>query len=73
MDMMGVNRDLVSNIIAWEAGEMNEEETIEFFQGMIDSGLVWSLQGHYGRTAVQLIEAGHCHRREVEHGQKEED
>lgn len=50
----------VDDIIRYENGEMTEEETIEFFQGMIDSGEVWHLQGHYGRTAMALIHAGDC-------------
>lgn len=50
----------IDKIIAYEQGELDTEETIELFQGMIDSGVVWSLQGHYGRTAVALIEAGYC-------------
>jgi len=48
-------------IIQVENGELTEEETIEGFQKLIDSGVVWRLQGWYGRTAHQLIEAGKCH------------
>jgi hypothetical protein len=50
----------LNNIMAFESGELNEQQTIEFFQGLIDSGLVWQLQGSYGRTARSLIEAGLC-------------
>jgi len=55
--------DLVGKIIEFEAGEMEEEETVEFFQEMIDTGIVWGLQGAYGRIATELIEAGHCHQK----------
>jgi hypothetical protein len=48
-------------ISRYEAGEMSDEETIEFFQDLIDSGLVWQLQGVYGRQAMTLINAGYCH------------
>ena len=54
--------DQVSQIIAYEQGDLSEEEAIELFQALIDNGMAWQLQGSYGRTAVALIEAGHCHR-----------
>lgn len=49
---------LTEDVIRYEAGEMDEEETNEFFQRLVDSGLVWQLQGSYGRTAAALIAAG---------------
>ena len=42
----------------YEAGEMSEDEVIELFQALVNSGMAWSLQGHYGRMATHLIEAG---------------
>jgi len=54
----------VTKIIAYEQDAMDEAEVIEFFQELIDSGLAWRLQGHYGRTARRLIEAGLCSPRE---------
>jgi hypothetical protein len=50
--------DLVSNIIAFESGELEENEIIELFQHLVNTGLAWSLQGSYGRTASALIDAG---------------
>jgi hypothetical protein len=52
----------VEKIMAYEDGEMTGEEIQDFFQGLIDSGLAWTLQGHYGRTANALINNGHCRR-----------
>jgi len=52
--------DLVGWIMAYEGGDMDEAETVAGFQHLINTGLVWKLQGHYGRTAVALIEAGYC-------------
>ena len=49
---------IVDDVIAYESGEMSEEQMIEFFQELVDSGMAWQLQGHYGRTAQALIEAG---------------
>ena len=51
---------MVDKIIRYENGEMGEGEAIQFFQELIDSGLAWSLQGHYGRTASILIDEGLC-------------
>ena len=53
--------DQVDAIIAYESGELDMEGTIALFQSLIDSGLCWRLQGHYGRTATALIEEGYCH------------
>ena len=50
----------VDQIIAYEEGDMDEEEMIEMFQEGINSGLVWKLQGHYGRVAKSLLDAGLC-------------
>jgi hypothetical protein len=50
--------ELTDSIIAYEQGELNDEETIELVQSLVDNGLAWTLQGRYGRTAVALIEAG---------------
>ena len=38
----------------------SEEQVIEAWQFLIDTGLCWSLQGRFGRTARNLIEAGIC-------------
>ena len=35
-----------------------EEEVIAAWQYLVDTGLCWSLQGWFGRTATALIEAG---------------
>jgi hypothetical protein len=34
------------------------DEQLQAWQSLVDSGLVWQLQGWYGRTATQLIEQG---------------
>lgn len=38
----------------------SEEHYLAAWQYLIDTGTAWSLQGWFGRTAMQLIEAGHC-------------
>ena len=41
--------------------EAEEFEIIDAWQYLIDTGVVWSLQGWYGRTAQDLIETGMCY------------
>jgi len=48
----------LDRIIAFETGTLSEDEIITLFQELVDSGLAWSLQGSYGRTAHALIDAG---------------
>lgn len=54
--------ELVDKIIQYEQGDMNDpQEVVTFFQELIDTGMINHLQGHYGRTACDLIEKGYCH------------
>ena len=50
----------INDIEAWESGTMEAEAEVVFFQGLINSGVVWQLQGCYGRQAERLIEVGYC-------------
>ena len=52
--------DAVGKIIAYEQGELDgdEEEVVRLFQHLVDTGMAWQLQGHYGRTAERMINAG---------------
>lgn len=49
----------IDSIIAYESGELNDAETLQLFADLIKSGAVWSLQGHYGRTATALLDGGY--------------
>ncbi len=51
--------NIPNQIIAYEVGELNEMDTLELFSELIESGMAWTLQGHYGRTAKMLIEDGY--------------
>jgi len=50
-----------ATMIAEGVEEASEDEQIEAWQYLIDTGLCWQLQGTFGRTAKALIESGVCH------------
>jgi hypothetical protein len=52
--------DVVGFIMAYESDSLDDKEVIRGFQHLIDTGLVWQLQGCYGRMAKAMIDAGHC-------------
>jgi hypothetical protein len=52
--------DSVEAMIDFESGQLDAQETIEFFQDLIDSGQAWKMQGSYGRTAMAMIRSGQC-------------
>lgn len=56
--------DTLQDLLDYEDGTLSYESTIKFFQNLVDTGMAWQLQGHYGRTAQQLINAGLVHRKE---------
>jgi len=48
--------DFINDVIKYEEGNMTDEEVISFFQYLVNSGIAWTLQGHYGRMAKHLLE-----------------
>lgn len=50
--------DLVGSMMAFESGEQSARETLEMFAVLIEDGVVWNLQGFYGRTAKEMIDGG---------------
>lgn len=55
----------LEDIMALEGGELEPQGYIDAMQRLIDSGIVWSLQGSYGRAAHELILNGYCRQKAV--------
>ncbi|MEK0337845.1 MAG: hypothetical protein QQN41_10470 [Nitrosopumilus sp.] len=51
--------DLVGYIMDYEGGEISDKRILELMSHLIKTGQAWTLQGHYGRTAKQLIDSGY--------------
>lgn len=50
--------DIVGQIMAFENGELENTEVYALFQSLVDSGMIYSLQGSYQRVAQDLLLAG---------------
>ena len=48
----------INTLMAYESGELNDAETINFFADLVKTKMAWSLQGSYGRMASAMIDAG---------------
>jgi hypothetical protein len=48
----------IDTMMAYESGELNDAETINFFADLVKTKMAWSLQGSYGRMASAMIDAG---------------
>ena len=49
-------KNLVVEIMAFEAGDMDKNGVLELFAYLIKTGKIWRLQGFYGRMAYSLIQ-----------------
>ncbi|QMP84607.1 hypothetical protein KGG93_gp62 [Streptomyces phage Endor2] len=50
---------LVIEILDYEQGNLDDAETLELFGKLVKSGMAWTLQGHYGRVAMDMIQSGY--------------
>lgn len=50
--------NILGLIMSYEQGILCNDEIVYLFQQLIDSGLLWDLEGHYLRTAKYLLENG---------------
>jgi len=38
--------------------DADDDETLDAYQYLVDTGIIWQLQGSFGRVAQHLIDAG---------------
>ena len=50
-----ITSELMEKIRQYESGSLDMHHEHPFYQQLLESGLVWKLQGHYQRTAMKLI------------------
>lgn len=50
---------LPDRIFLYEGNGLTDAETLALFSDLVKTGLAWTLQGHYGRIAIALIEQGY--------------
>jgi hypothetical protein len=48
----------IDRLMAYEDGELDEQQTVQLFDEAMTTGLLCGLQGHYGRVAQDLKEKG---------------
>jgi len=48
--------DFAESIIEYENGELTLGEEIKLFAYLVQTGKAWTLQGHYGRMAMEMID-----------------
>ena len=65
--MSKASMDIVGKIMAFEQGELDNEEVYTLFQFLLDSGMIHSLQGSYQRMAEELLLAGMIHMPDHKH------
>lgn len=63
---MSNKMDTVDAVMMIEGDDnATSEQLVDAWQLLIDTGVVWTLQGRYGRMAQHLIEQGICSPRET--------
>ena len=60
-------QDIVGQIMAFEQGELEDGEVYALFQFLLDSGMIYSLQGSFQRMAEDLLVAGMIEQPEHNH------
>jgi len=55
---MGYMKEVAIDLMTFEEGQLDARETLDLFALLVKSGMAWTLQGSYGRTAQHMINEG---------------
>lgn len=50
--------NLIEKMIRYEQDNLDRDEIVQLFQELLDTGMIFKLQGHYQRTANRLMQVG---------------
>ena len=50
--------NLVDRVIAFEDGELSQEEVLELFSELLKTGVIYGFQGRYHREVAMFIDSG---------------
>lgn len=51
-------REIAQQLLLFEEGKLDVDQTLDLFSVLIQNGMAWTLQGSYGRMARHLIDSG---------------
>lgn len=54
------DRAILPSILDYEEGKLDLDQTVELFQALIDTRIIYQLQGSYQRQAQTFIDDGLC-------------
>lgn len=49
---------MISKLVAYETGQLDDHEVVALFQNLLDTGIIYVLQGHYQRVAQGFLDEG---------------
>lgn len=49
---------MISKLVAYETGQLDNTQIVALFQHLLDTGMIYVLQGRYQRTAQGFLEQG---------------
>jgi hypothetical protein len=58
INMHAITQEILDQIVAYETGDIGEEQILDFFQTLVDAGVIELLPWYYRKAAHSFLEAG---------------